>query len=222
MRRKSFWLTILLALLIGGGAITSLVVLTQHEPAFYLRSIVREGEQRQHTAHECIAKVGNLVDSIKNDVNRGPGTWIGRFNEEELNSCLQEHYADSFLPEGVSEPRISFEQDRVRLGFRYGKHPFSTIISIDFRVWLAQGQPNVVVLELQRLHAGALPISAQSLLEDISNMVRRRNIQVSWYRHNGNPAAVLKFQADQPRAVSQLRQIILEPTCLTIMGDFSE
>jgi hypothetical protein len=49
---------------------------------------------------------------------------------------------------------------------------WSTVISISFRVWVAPKEANVVVLELQSLYAGALPISAQSLLDQLAELKR--------------------------------------------------
>jgi hypothetical protein len=89
-------------------------------------------------------------------------------------------------------------------------------------MWLAKGQPNVLVLELQGLHAGSLPVSAQSLLEDISTSLSRHNIQVSWYRHQGNPTATLKFQSDQPRPGAIMQHVDLQPGILNIMGHSSQ
>jgi hypothetical protein len=83
---------------------------------------------------------------------------------------------------------------------------------------LAKGEPNVVVLELLGMHAGALPISAHSLLVDISETLRQQNVQVTWYRHEGNPTAALKFQTDQIRAAAQLQRLDLTPGKLTIRG----
>src|SRR5947199_7848858 len=123
-------------------------------------------------------RFGHFMYYLKARVGPKTNNWRGSFTEAEINSCFAEHLTDSktadrLLPEGISEPRLQIEGDRIRLGFRYGSRPWSTIISIDFRVWLAKQEPNVVVLELERLHAGALPVSAQSLLEQISEVLRR-------------------------------------------------
>src|SRR5207247_5107671 len=130
--------------------------------------------------------------------------WHGTFSEAQINSYFEEHFISSgfasrLLPDSVAAPRVVLEDDKIRLAFRYGTPPWSTIISIDFRVWLAPKERNVVVLELQSLHAGSLPVSAQSLLEQLSEALRKRNIEVTWYRHNGNPTAVLRFQTAAPR-----------------------
>jgi hypothetical protein len=223
MRRKSLYLSLALAVMMVATVVTALGLLTRHVPAFYIRSAVPSGQQRRNFSLDFVTKSLSFLNSINNP---SPTTseWIVHFNEEQINSFFEEDFWSSglALPQGISEPRVSFEQDRIRLGFRFGSPPWSTLVTLDFRVWLAQSEPNVVVLELKSVHAGALPISAQSLLEDLSETLRRHNIQVSWYRHQGYPTAALKFQNDQPRPTCQLLQVELKPGILTVWGQSSE
>jgi hypothetical protein len=226
MRRRSFWLSILLVVLIGGGVLGTLTVLTQHEPAFYRRAGIPPGQERKEISARCEGRAFGVVNDIR--VGGGDkGNWGGQFSEAELNCYLAEHFitsglAKKMLPEGISDPRIAIDKNCIRLGFRYGCSPWSTVVSVSFRAWLAKGEPNVIILELQGLHAGALPISAQSLLEDISDALRQQNIQVSWYRHDGYPTAALKFQSDQPRPPAQLLQLEATPGMLTVVGHSNE
>jgi hypothetical protein len=127
--------------------------------------------------------------------------------------------AEKILPDGVSAPRIAIDPDKIRLAFRYRVGPLNTIISIDMRVWLAtKREPNVIGLELQGLHAGAVPIAAQSLLEQISETARQNGIEVIWYRHNGNPVALLRFQADQPHPTIQFTKLQLHSGQIVLEG----
>jgi hypothetical protein len=227
MHRKSLWLSLTLVGIVVGCALTALVMLTQHVPSFYVRSAVPEGPQRKDVSKQFFGKSVSLIADIVNGGRPDTGNWGGEFSDAEVNCYFEEHFLQSglaakLLPDGVSEPRIAFEQDRIRLGFRYGTPPWSTIISIDFRVWLAKGEPNVIVLELKGLKAGALPISALSLLEEISDALRGHSVQVTWYRHEGNPTAALKFQTNQPRATVQVRHIELKPGTLLVMGHSNE
>ena len=230
MYRRSLCLSLALVVLIVSTVLTTLVLLTQHVPAFYVRSAVPPAPQRINVSANFLVRAKIFLDSIKSEGNRDSGNgwnWGEHFSEEEVNSFFEENFltwnvADKLLPPGVSEPRVAFEKDRIRLGFRYGSPPWSTIIAIDFRVWLAQGEPNVVVLELSGVHAGSLPISAQSLLENISETLQRHNdilnIQVSWYRHKGNPTAALKFMSDQAQSPWQLLRLDLNPGMMTVAG----
>ena len=67
------------------------------------------------------------------------------------------------------------------------------------RIWLAKEESNVAALEIQGMHLGALPVSAQSILERLSEAADSNNVKLSWYRYNGNPVAILRFQSDQRR-----------------------
>jgi hypothetical protein len=227
MRRKTLWLSVGLLLLIAGSVVATVAVLVRHQPAFYGRCAVPPGPERVQLSEKFQTELLRLVSDIKNGGNVETGNWRGSFSDALINSYLQDQFlttgaAEKLLPDGVSEPRIVFEKDRIRLAFRYGTRPWSTIISVDFRVWVAQKEPNVVILQLQSLHAGALPISAQSLLEELSESLRRQNIQVTWYRHEGNPTAALKFQTDQQRPAGQVKQVELKTGTLTILGDSGE
>ncbi len=124
------------------------------------------------------------------------------------------------LPEGISDPRIAFDHDRIRLAFRYGSGLFSTVISIDLRIWLTAQERNVLVVELERFRAGALPISSRTLLEKISEAGRPRGIGVAWYRNHqtGHPVAVLRFQDDQPKPTMEFIAVQPEAGTITIHG----
>ena len=124
----------------------------------------------------------------------------------------------TLLPENISQVRLVIEQDKLRVAFRYGKGLWSTIISIDLHLWLVKGEPNVVALKLVGFHAGALPISAQSLLESITKSCQNNGIGVDWYRDEGYPVALLHFQAEQTHPTLELELIKLEPGAIHIQG----
>ena len=217
MRRRSVILAIATALVLAGIAVGVLTLLMRHEPEFYRERAVAPGQTRMQQSKEFLKTFTKVLSEAINGCD-----FNATFTEDQINSYFQEAFitsgfAKNLLPEEISEPRIAIEPERIRLAFRYGSVPWSTIISIDWRVWLAPKESNVVALELQGLHAGSLPISAQSLLEKISDIARRKNIDVTWYRHHGNPVALLRFPNDSRTAV-QLHQLELRSGRLTIVG----
>jgi hypothetical protein len=220
MSRKSVFLGIALLALLAGTVAGVLLLLVRHEPDFYRKMGLPPGPERQKHSEKFHERCTSLINGIVN--NR---EWHERFTEAEINSYFEEGFvrsgaSKSMLPEGISDPRVSIEPDKIRLAFRYGTGPWCcTVVSVDFRVWLAAHEANVVALELQGLHAGSLPVSAQSLLERISEVVRRReDIEMSWYRHNGNPVALLRFQANQARPTVRLERLELGQGELIIGG----
>ncbi len=217
MKRNSLVFGLATALLLCGAG-TVLALLVRHEPDFYRECASPPGKERTKESNQLMSAFGNLYQQITAD-----RVWQARFPQKWINSFFDEQFlssglADRILPEGFTAPRIAILPDLIRLAFRYRVGPVSTIISIDMRVWLAAREPNVVALELQGLHAGSLPISAQSLLERVSETARQNNIEVTWYRYKGNPVALLRFQADQDRPTYRLERLTLHDGLIEIHG----
>jgi hypothetical protein len=221
MSRKSVLLGVGILLLFAVSLGATMVVLLRHEPAYYRRAAVPPGPEREALSKMFWSKAGTFWELVKNSP-----TWQGTFSEEQINSFFEEDFlrsaANKFtLPDHITDPRVVFEPERVRLGFRYHIGRFSTIVSIDIRVWLTNAEPNVVALEIQGMRAGALPISAQSILERLSETAESNNVKLSWYRYNGNPVAILHFQSDQ-RATVKLENLDVQPGKLSIKGQSLE
>jgi hypothetical protein len=222
MTRKSVLLGTGILLLSAGIVGTALLLLLRHEPHFYRRAALPPGPERQGLSKTFSGEAFSFVSRVKDSPK-----WGGTFSEEQINSFLEEDFLHSevkslTLPEHISDPRVTFEPERIRLGFRYHVGRFSSVVSIDMRVWLAKEDPNVAALEIQGMHVGALPVSAQSILERLSEAAEINNIKLSWYRHKGNPVAALRFQSDQPRTTVLLENLDLQPGKIYIQGQSLE
>ena len=49
-------------------------------------------------------------------------------------------------------------------------------------------------------------------------MARNNGIEVSWFRHEGYPVALIRFQADQARPTLQFKAVQFEQGSITIHG----
>lgn len=228
MKRKSIWMAVAaVAVVVGLGAGTLLMV--RVEPGFYRAAEQAADESRkQRSAEFSNAFVGLVNDVINGAVEIGTedrSSWQWTFHADQINSYFSEDFvqksglAEKLLPKNLREPRVAIEPDRIRLGFRYGSGRWSTIVTVDLRVWLVAKEANVVALELQGMRAGALPFSALSFLEGVSEAIRQYHIDMSpWYRHRGNPVALLRLQTDPSAATARLTRLELRPGTLTIAG----
>lgn len=219
MRRKSLILALLVVVALFGAVASSLAVLVRHEPAFYRRAAIPPGKQRQAWSNQFQEEFAQLYNALQQDQL----PWSAEFSCDQINGYLQEGFVsqgldEKMLPNKVEAPRVALDDDRLRVGFRYGYGPWSAIVTIDLRLWVARSELNTVALELIGLHAGSLPISAQSLLEHVSETARRSGIDVSWYRQNGHPVAMLHFAPDQPRTKVHLKHVEIKDGRLTIQG----
>jgi hypothetical protein len=220
MSRRSFLLAIAIFFCMTCGVGATLWILVRYEPGIYLRAAVPPGAKRYQLSTKCQRELTLLYNSVTDHDEQG---WGHSFTDGEINSYLAEQFVQSrldkqLLPEGISEPRIVIEPDKMRVAFRYGSGLWSTVVSIDVRLWLVKGEPNVVALKLVGFRAGALPISAQSLLESISKTCQDNGIAVDWYRDEGYPVALLRFQAEQPHPTLELELIKLNQGEIHIQG----
>jgi hypothetical protein len=227
MSRRSFLLTVGLTLLLIGGGGGLLLWLIGYEQEWYLQAAIPAGPQRQAKSKQFVSGLSDLFSMIQNE-DKG---WEARFTDEQINSFFEEQFVQSnlshqMLPDAVSEPRVVFDPDRVRLAFRYGSGNWSTLVSIDLWVYLIRGE-SAVALELEGIRAGALPFSAQSLLQHISEseVWQQNGIDFTWYRHpdSGHPVAVLRFQQQQTRGSPfQLDDLRIEKGSIAIRGRSGE
>ncbi len=227
MSRKSFFMTLGIILLLVGSIGATLIVLVRHELEWYTRAAVPPGPHRAECSVEFLQEFKELIDPPDN-VSR----YYARFTDEQINSFFQEGLIQTglstrLLPEGVRQPRVAIEPGRLRLAFRYGRAAWSTVISIDLGIWMAAGEQNTIVIEVEHFRAGALPIGAQSILQDVTMAIRQNNsnIEVNWYRNpeSGNPCAVVHFLSSDPQRPTVLLDAVqLEQGKMTIHCRYSD
>ena len=86
------------------------------------------------------------------------------------------------------------------------------------KMWLVSGETNMLAMEIVGLRAGMMPLSTSTLLDYITAMARRENIDVTWYRHEGHPVAIMRFLADQTRPTFQFVRVELKDQELVLEG----
>lgn len=214
----------LLALFLGLALLTSvgacLGLLLHHEPHFYRDAAVPAGENREKLSGACRKETTKLIGYFL----EGFEPWDVQFTEAQINSFFAEDFlrigddAKNLEKQGVSAPRVSIEKDRLRLAFRYTNALVSTVVSLDLKIWLVPRETNVFAIEILGRYAGGLPISAQTLQEEIANLARKYNLEASWYRHDGHPVALLHFKSKESRPTNKFLRFELTPGQLSISG----
>lgn len=220
MRLRYFFLTLGTFLLVVGAIAGLMIGLIRYQPEWYEQSAPPEGPERLKSSQDFHSEFIGMIQAIEYEQE-----WGAQFTQDQINSYFEEGFKSSnlsaqVLPEDIRDPRVRIEPDRFFLAFRYGQGAWSTVVSLEMRVWLPAAEPNAIALELMAFQVGALPISVQSLLEKVTEVARQNGIALEWYRRNetGNPVALLRFQADRPRPTVQLRSIRFEKGVLLISG----
>jgi hypothetical protein len=213
MRRRAIFgvIAIIALLLVTTGS--ALALLIRHVPAFYERTALPPGDIREAFSRDFYVRSNELFNKFGGD-----GPWEQQFTQEQFNGYFQGQHDNPDpsaplveIPEDVRDVRIAFDDDLIRVGFRYGDDPWSCVVSVEFRVWLVANKTNLIALELCDFRAGALPLGTRSLIDYVTEAARHESIDVTWFRKAGHPVALLQLQANKSRPTFQLRRLEVSP-----------
>jgi hypothetical protein len=209
-----------LAVLVLVGATAGLALGYKHEPGYYTRSAVEPRPERKELSKEFLKQFFNLVGRIEN----GAGAWTFSFPQEQINSFFEEDFVrlkgtEALRKAGISEPRVTLEDDRIRLGFRYGEGAWSTVVTYDLRAWLAPKEVNVIALQILGRKVGGLPIASQTVLTELKEVARNWDLDVTWYRHEGHPVALLRLPSGHSRYFAQLLGLEVRHGQINVSGN---
>jgi hypothetical protein len=209
---------VLLVLVLTGSVVGGIYLLLRHEPNFYVMAEALPSAERQSQSREFTKKATRLVND---QLNCGV-PWNVDLSQDEINSWLAEDFVtsstDQYLPAGITEPRILFQPGRILLAFRYGDEDFSTVVSVQAKVWLPKRERSALAVEIESLRAGAIPLSWKLLQEHLTEGARKSNVDIQWYRNDGNPVAILRFQADKREPDFQFEQLRIDQGRIHIQG----
>ncbi len=188
----------------------SLVVLLSRTPRFYQDAEIPQTIARLSDSDRVVGMLSDIRTALEGREN----AWGIEFTDQEMNSFLQERAeelgSDSILPKGFHEPRLKIEDDKLRLGIRYGSGTFSTILSFELRAWRIPSEDATVGVQLVSLKAGAMPLPLSILLDRITEFVRSKGIDVTWYRMDGKPVGIFRFQYQATRPTYQFESLSLQ------------
>ncbi len=226
MRRRPLILTVLALALLAAALLAGLYALLRAEPEFYRAALAEDGALSPGSS-EVFTKFADLQTNMLTS----QGDWSASFTAPELNAFVREQLEEDsglirqLLPPGVKAPRVAIEGDRLFIGARVQVAPAglasdatTAVLSLELRPWVVPGQPNLVAIELCGLRAGRVPVGLQRYLDQFSDAARGANIDVTWYRHEGNPVALMRFYADLPQPPTLIRRFGVQEGTVTLAG----
>jgi len=225
-RRRSLLLIVLLLSTAATVVVAVLGALVRYEPAAY-RAACREEDTDAAKSTETLSRVTELQQELQ----IAKPDWGGSFAAADFNAFLRDSFErggtfDGTLDRRVRSPRVWTDGDRLTIAARYQASPFAslesewttTVVSVELKVWVVSKKSNTVAVEVCRLAAGALPISAQRYLDRLGEAARESNTEVTWYRNAGHPVGLFRFYASQPQAPVQIQSVTVADGRLTVAG----
>jgi hypothetical protein len=208
--KRSWWISLGILIVVLGGLGAGLYAVLTYEPPFYREVVQPPGPSRQAASHDFEERVVHLANDVQYSTE-----WKFSCTTDQINSYLVEDFLKSnpakLVPEAVHDIRVQFQQDEIQVGFKYGQGTVQTVVSLRLKVWLPQKEPNSLVVEVLSLQAGAMPIAVKALHEEIAEHLRGQGIKALWYRKDGHPTVVLKFQADRREPSFHFKHLEITP-----------
>jgi hypothetical protein len=185
-----------------------------YEPPFYRRLAKMDGQIRRVEADRFVSQTFQLRNDIANE-----DRWAAIFSDEEVNAWLGEHLVTHFadyLPDGVRDPVVVFELDRVTLAFKLDRGPFTSLVWAVARVQVASD--NTIALRLEKIRAGAMPISPEEVVGPIIQRAKAHGLDVDWARERGEPVAHFRYSPSPGRLDVVLERVMVLDGRLYISG----
>jgi hypothetical protein len=127
-----------------------------------------------------------------------------------------------WLPQGISQPRIHLEQDRLVIACKVRRGALAGVASTEVGVWVTEDHR--LALSIDALRAGLIPLPASDMFEPVVRRLQRDGQRIEWGNSQGKDVLVLDLfsesgdrQAeDQP--VRQLDSVEVLPGKLRVRG----
>ncbi len=202
------------AMLVVAGVPILLWASLTHKPSFYQKLVDQPKAEVEEEAKEFVSHSLQL----RNDIVNEP-TWEAVFTDREVNAWLAEdlvnHFADQLPPE-VHEPRLAFESDRVTLAFGLDTGPIRSVIWVVARARIPED--NVISLTLEKIHAGALPVPPDRIVNTLTTQAKKNGLDVTWTKDGDLPVATIRYRADRARNDIVLERVSLREGQIRLSG----
>lgn len=174
--------------LAGGGAAFFGYRATQQQPEFYAEAIELDAESQVENGYEFERR---LLD-LRNQMHYEP-KWSATLTDEQINGWLAIDLPKKFpdaLPSTISEPRVNVNAETAKIACRYHGNDLNTIASLGVSVHLTD-KPNVVAVRILHARAGALPISVNRWVDEVTEAAQSAGVPLRWSTIDGDPVALV-------------------------------
>ncbi|QDT72504.1 hypothetical protein [Lacipirellula limnantheis] len=189
---------------------------TQAVDPFYAAAVAAKPAESREAGQRMENRVADLVDQAETT-----GRWQSIFSDAEVNgwlaTILQEKYP-TLLPPEVVDPRVSFQDWRCHIGYRYEGEKFQAVVTIEGEPFMASH--DVAGLRLRKARIGVLPLPLSRVIEHINRGADDLQIAVKWIEHEGDPVMLVGVTnaLSTDHEVRRLEEIELRQGELSLAG----
>lgn len=195
---------------------TSLWWATSQSPEFY-----RVADQqlvnpvvRKQAAKQFVEQSQQLVQNIQTS-----SSWSQEFTDAQINAWLAEEFPRDFaewMPPEVSQPRVQFRADGIRLGLRIDEPgQWSGVVSLQVKVSVPA--PNQLAIQLQSIRAGLVPVPIKAIIAQVTEQAAENGVRIEWRKVGDDDVAIVSLIHEGEDA-PQLEAVELSAGLIRVTG----
>lgn len=163
----------------------------QHVRPFYQQALAEDPAQLEMASRALETQAGAWYSDAQQ-----AGQWSAVFSAEQLNGWLAVELATKYahmLPPDVRDPRIAISPAALSLGFHSEQAGIETVVTVDTEAFLTDS--GEVAFRLAAVHAGALPLPAGQIAEQIRQSTAGTALPLRWSQVDGDVVALVDVAA---------------------------
>lgn len=209
-----------LVLLVLFFLLETVLFLASRAPDFYREPLPWDPTEAAQLSDRFLQKSTLLAS----DVHR-PGTWHQVFTESEINAWLAVDLPKNYphaLPPGVSQPRVKFETDMLRVAAKARRGLLSGVLTAEVAVHLTE--ESTVVVVLRKVSLGVLPIPLRPVIERLKELATEAGWEIREMQKDGAPTFIITLppHRDQKGQVMKLQLLRLVDGQVELGGTVSK
>jgi hypothetical protein len=179
---------------------------SQQTPAFYTQALNQDPTAAHEASDGMLRQTAALASGL-----RKQGHWEAMFSASQINGWLaydvrKNH--STLLPPDVSEPRVAFSDDGLKVAFRWRSPGWSTVVALEADLYLHD--INVVGVRIRKARAGTLPLPLGGFLRDVIESGREIGLQIEQQQIEGDPLLLVTLPTSFAKSDKSLSLETLE------------
>ena len=187
-----FKLAMVLALLLVLG-LCFVYYTSQKSPEFYEAAMNQEPAESKVLGSQLETSVFDIYNSAVI-----PTTWQGELSEDGINGWLASELPAKFpemLPENIKDPRISLEDDQLKIACRCSYKDLHGILVGGFDLFCTD-QPNQIAVRIKSIKMGVVPFPVTQFADEITAVLQHAGHESSWTEMEGDPVLLITVHED--------------------------
>lgn len=198
-----------LGILTGSGAAFAWYVYqsAQIVPEYYQTLLEQPIEQLDAAGDAFESQVLELQNKVIET-----GDWQADFTQDQINGWLASDMPQKFpnsIPANVTQPRVSLDNNELKLVFRFESKRFSGIVEVSGDAYCTETL-NQIAIRINFIKSGLISLPIEPWTERISTTMQKNNFPISWTEIDGDTIALISLpqkmseQSDQKRIIESI------------------